>query len=477
MKKEIDFLVKFEDYIEEQRLFKPKSRILVGFSGGADSTALLTALFHLRTKYQFHLLAVHINYHLRGENSDLEEKAIVKFCFSRNIAVLVEHFDPAGEKVNENNLRQFRFNCFRRICQSYKIDMIALGHNRSDQAETVLYRLLRGSLLTGLAGIRVRNGMVTHPLLPFSRHEIVSYLEAENLKWCEDISNQENEFTRNKLRNVAIPWISEHINPRVIEKISAAAPLLQEADEILCSSALMRMRSVLEDNNEEAFILNIPELLKIRSLLRFYIYRHLFGEIAGSEQDFYQSNFEVIEEALQRKGNRQIQLPHKVYLEKVYDNLKFYKQGIIEQKEPDSPHEIPSLRSRFAYDGWRISMKKLKKLPVDRDLFVDKNIAYLDFDKLVFPLIVRHREAGDRFVPFGMKHSKKLKDFFIDLKVPVPERKQNLVFTDQEQIFWVGSQRIDQRYAVSEETVNILMIKIEKIRQRKARAAERMKRR
>jgi len=477
MKNEINFIRKLEKYIRKHRLFMPKSRILVGFSGGPDSTALLTALYHLRTKYQFHLLAAHINYHLRGKESELEEAAVKKFCFARNIAILVNHYDPKGKKVNENNLRKFRFNWFKELERSYKIDAIALGHNQSDQAETVLYRLLRGSLLTGLGGIKPQSGNIVHPLLSFSRDEITAFLEKENIPWCEDVSNQENEFTRNKLRNVAFPWIAENINPRAVEKITAIAPFLQEADDILSNSAMIRMRHVMEENNDEEYCLKISELLKIRPLMRFYIYRHLYSEITGSEKDFYQSNFEIIEKSLKPQGNREIQLPHGVILLKEYDHLRVLKHGYQEAKEVESAREIPSLRTRFTYDGWRISMKKLKKLPESRDLFVDKNIAYLDFDKLVWPLVVRHREPGDQFVPFGMKHNKKLKDFFIDLKVPVHERAIALVFTDQENIFWVGNQRIDQRYAVSKETSSILMVKIEKIRQRKSRPAERMKRR
>ncbi len=201
MQKEMNFIRKFEKYIRKNKLFMPKSRILVGFSGGPDSTALLTALYHLRTKYQFHLLAVHINYHLRGEESGLEEAAVKKFCFARNIAILVKHYDPKGKKVNENNLREFRFNWFNGLVGSYKIDSIALGHNQSDQAETVLYRLLRGSLLTGLGGIKPKSGNIIHPLISFSRDEITAFLEKENIPWCEDVSNQQNEFTRNKLRN------------------------------------------------------------------------------------------------------------------------------------------------------------------------------------------------------------------------------------------------------------------------------------
>jgi len=389
----------------------------------------------------------------------------------------VKHYDPKGKKVNENNLREFRFNWFNGLVGSYKIDSIALGHNQSDQAETVLYRLLRGSLLTGLGGIKPKSGNIIHPLISFSRDEITAFLEKENIPWCEDVSNQQNEFTRNKLRNFIFPWISDNINPQAVEKISAIAPFLQEADDILSNSAMIRMRHVMEENNDDEYRLKVSELLKIRPLLRFYIYRHLYGEINGTEQDFYQSNFEIIEKSLKREGNREIQLPHGVILLKEYDNLRVMKHGYQETEEVEAAREIPSLRTRFAYAGWRISMKKLKKLPESRDLFVDKNIAYLDFDKLEWSLVVRHREPGDRFVPFGMKHNKKLKDFFIDLKVPAQERANALVFTDQKNIFWVGNQRIDQRYAVSKETSSILMIKIEKIRQRKSRPAERMKRR
>ncbi len=477
MKKEEDFLKRFESNIRREKLLRHRDHILVGFSGGPDSTALLTAFYHLRSKYRLNLLAAHINYNLRGEDNAREEKFVKEFCFSHNISLLIKQYDAGSDRINENNLRDFRRNWFNSLVKLYKIDNIALGHNRSDQAETILYRLLRGSLLTGLAGIRPRSGKTIHPLLPFSRTEITEFLESEKVVWCEDSSNKANYFTRNKLRNTAFPWIEANINPRAIDKISDTAPFLLQADEILKGSALARMRHVLEENNEEEYSLKIPDLLKIRPLLRFYIYRHLYSRITGSEQDFYQSNFEIIEQSLSRTGNRQIQLPHQVCFKKEYEYLKLMKNGSQKEKEFEQPREIPSLRNRITYDGWRITMKKLKIMPRHRDVFVDRNIAYLDFDKIQLPLVVRHRQSGDRFIPYGMTQSKKLKDFFIDLKLPVQERSETLIFTDQEKILWVGEQRIDQRVAINEETSNILMLRIEKIRYGKSRPAERMKRR
>lgn len=469
------FIEKFERNFQENRLLKHRDKILVGFSGGADSTALLLCLYHLRTKYKFHLLSAHINYHLRGEESDRDEQFVKQFCFSRNISILVDHYKTKSAKVNENNLREYRFHWFNSIVKSYNLSNIALGHNKEDQAETILHRMFRGSLLTGLGGIKPIRGNVVHPLLPFSRSEITEFLNQEGVNWREDSSNQGSDFTRNKLRNELFPWLSENIHPRVSDKISEAASYFREADEYLENSARVRLHHIVEKKDEEEIVVRIGELLKVKRFLRFYIYRLLFKEIKGNGLDFYQSNFIELEKSLNSKGNILIQLPDGGYLQKEYDRLRFFRNGLPEEEELEEAREIPSLRNRFVYDGWRISMKKLKKLPSGRGVFLDRNKVYLDYDKLEWPLVVRHRESGDSFIPFGMDKHKKLKDFFIDIKLPRWERTKALVFCDQEKIIWIGNERIDQRVAITQETSNILMMKIEKVRQRKLRRAERIK--
>ncbi|MCF7918631.1 MAG: tRNA lysidine(34) synthetase TilS [Candidatus Cloacimonetes bacterium] len=479
MKRREGFLERVEDYIIEHKLLEKKNRVLVGFSGGADSTSLLLALWHLRSRLGINLLAAHINYNLRAEENIVEEQFIKDFCFSRNIALLVNEYKPGKENLNENNLREYRQRWFLSLVDLYNIDKIALGHNRGDQAETMLFRLVRGSMLTGLGGIKPRSGRIIHPLLPLSRTEICDYLTQEGITWCEDSSNQESHFVRNKIRNIGLRWIKENLNPRVEERLSETSEFLREADEILRSHALLRLHTkIIKHKDEDEYRLDIKELLKLKRVSRFYIYRYLYGKINGYVQDFYQSNFQEIEDSLQRPGNRTIQLPHQIELLKEYDDLVFYRAGKAPKDyQPDPAREIASLRNRFSYSEWRISMKRLKLLPHKRDPYWDKKTIYLDYDQVIWPLTIRHRLAGDRFIPFGMNNFKKLKDYFIDCKVPPRDREQALVFTDAEKIIWIGGLRLDQRVAINENTSNILMIKIEKIRRRKARPAERRQKR
>ncbi|HHE37315.1 MAG TPA: hypothetical protein ENL20_01940, partial [Candidatus Cloacimonetes bacterium] len=159
---------------------------------------------------------------------------------------------------------------------------------------------------------------------------------------------------------------------------------------------------------------------------------------------------------------------------KEYYELIFYRTTRKKEIDIKNKKEITSLRNRMTFEDYRIIMKKLKKLPNKRYLFEDKNTVYLDFDQSSFPLYIRHRLPGDKFFPLGMDHPKKIKDFFIDEKIPKFDRDKILIFCDEEKILWIAGLRIDNRVALSEKTKNILMIKIEKMSVQKARHAERI---
>jgi len=179
---------------------------------------------------------------------------------------------------------------------------------------------------------------------------------------------------------------------------------------------------------------------------------------------------------LSSAGSKKIRLPHKLAVQKVYDKLIFGFQEELETASASDPKVISSLRNRIIFDDYRIILKKLKKLPHSRYLYENENIAYLDYDKIIFPLIFRHRQNGDRFYPFGMNKPKKLKEFFIDEKISKFERDRILILSDKEKILWIGGLRIDNRVGITNKTNNILMVKIEKIALQKARHAERIKR-
>ncbi|MDP8267620.1 MAG: tRNA lysidine(34) synthetase TilS [Candidatus Tenebribacter davisii] len=468
------FIEKFEKYSIKHKLFNSGEKILIGFSGGADSTALMLALWHLKSKYGYSILASHVNYNLRENDSKLDEEFVRKFCFDRNISLVIKNVNITPNSNIENHARELRFDYFNSLRTVYKIQKIALGHNREDQAETLLFRMFRGSGYTGIRGISPITDDIVHPLLSFSREEIVTYLKSENIQWREDLSNEETTFTRNKIRHNMIPWIKEHLNPNVVNKLFEAAEIFSETDDILTSLASRRLLKALIKQSKNECRLSVRVIKKTKPVLRYYVYKEAYSRINGDSKDFYHNNFIEIENLLSSNGSKQIFLPNNIFVFKEYNEFIFTNIDISKFENSENEKEITSLRSRFTFEDKRIIMKKLKKMPTGRSIFENKNIAYIDLDKTNFPLRIRHRKQGDRFHPLGMKHSKKIKDFLIDEKVPKFDRDKVLIFCDHEKIIWLAGHRIDDRVVTMDDTQNILYIKIEKIAQKKMRAAERI---
>ncbi|MBN1326907.1 MAG: tRNA lysidine(34) synthetase TilS, partial [Candidatus Cloacimonetes bacterium] len=214
------FLDKLEDFIIRNRIIRRDDKILVGFSGGADSTALTLGLWYLRSKLNFTLLAAHVNYQLRGNDSEADREFVKQFCFDRNISLVIKDIKLEPGANLENRAREIRFTYFNELSRQYLVDKILLGHNRMDQTETFLFHLIRGAGYTGLKGIAPVTGNIAHPLIEFSRAEIENFLKKKNISWREDLSNRETKFSRNKIRHELIPWIESNLNNRVVDKIT-----------------------------------------------------------------------------------------------------------------------------------------------------------------------------------------------------------------------------------------------------------------
>lgn len=468
------FYRKFDKFVEENCLFGKGDKLIVGFSGGADSTALLLCLMHLRTKFNISLLAAYVNYNLRGKESTVEQEFVKKFCFQRNISLVIKNVKSEIKNNLENSARTIRFDYFRDLKKLYKFDKIVLAHTKDDQAETILYKLFRGSGLTGLKGILAKNNNIIHPLLVFKKKEITNFLIDQDIKWCEDSSNNDNKFSRNKIRNELIPWICENISSGINDKLFNTAKIFSETDDILKRIAERKIAHASHDQSKTVYRFSIKNLKNSESIIRFYIYRIIYHRLGNSGLDFYHSNFDEIESILDSKGSKMVSLPHNVVVIKEYNELIFSKEdGSVFNIH--NIKEINSIRNRLTFEDHRIIFKKLKKLPKKHYPFEDKNTVYLDLNRFDFPLILRHRKPGDRFFPFGMEHPKKLKDFFIDEKVPKFERDKILLLCDKEKILWISGMRIDNRVALLPDSNNILMVRIEKIASQKARPAERIK--
>ncbi len=466
------FLAKFEEYALKEKLFSDNDKLLVGVSGGADSIALLYALYQLSIKYQLFLLVAHVNYRLRGKESQADEKFVKNFCFDRNISLVIkdQKLDPEQPGL-EDKARQIRLDFFKKLSPKYGIKAIALGHHKEDQAETVLMKALRGAGYTGLKGIQPKSEDIIHPLLPFSKDEIKQYLTEQGIEWREDKSNAENEFTRNKLRNQMIPWIKENLNPNIIDQLNLLGSIFADTDEFMYESAKHKFRHLRELSKDGKTIFSIPDLRRENSSLLFYVFRLAYAYYSFTEKDFYFNNYKEIVNIMDSEASKYITLPHEVYVVKEYDKLIFTDEDPIFQPD-ETEKTIDSIRSRFSFGDYIFSMKKLKMLPKGQP-FLDKNVAYLDYESVTFPLVVRYRTDGDSFVPYGMVGEKKLKDFFIDEKVPKFDRDRIPLITDGENIIWVGGHRISNNYRLSNESKGILMIKMERKSRLKHRSASR----
>ncbi len=465
------FLSEFISFVKENALFKNNSKILVGFSGGADSTALINVLLEFKKEYSLTVMAAHINYHLRGQDSDLDERFVKEFCFKNNIPILVHSANLQNQSGMEAKAREIRMNFFEKIKKHYKIDAIALAHHKFDQAETVLSRFIRGAAFNGLSGIKPKAGHIIHPFLPFSKDDLCSYLNSIGCSWREDSSNQLSDYNRNKMRNQLIPQIEKEFNPNFREKLLDYAFLFSEADKIFKDQALKAYKKCLLFADEQETFLSLDDFLSFPSIIQFYIIKTAWEKHSATDKDFYLNNFKDIKNLIALEGSKELHLPHDVVFQKDYEYLRLFNKKRFNDDPEYTSREISSLRSIFVFNDKRILMQKLKSLP-DEGYPKDSDTVILDLDKISFPIYLRYRQDGDKFIPFGMNSFKKLKDFFIDEKIPKFQRDKVVLFCDSDKIFWIGEHRLDNRVAVDDNTKNFVLFKIEDTREIKHRSAK-----
>ncbi len=470
-----EVLNRFEKHVIGKGLIKSGSKLILGISGGADSTALVYLFSRLRYQYKLSLLGVHINHQLRAEASDEDEKSVKTFCIGLNIPLIIRKIELGAGADLENRARIARFEVFEQILNNYRFDKILLGHHKWDQAETVLQHLIRGSGLGGLCGIKTMQGKILHPLLIFSPEELRSFLEAQNIGWREDGSNFESTFTRNRIRLDLIPHIEQNFNPQFKNKLVEEAAIIEEAEAYICERALRKFKKIQLDASKERIFMSLPDLFKAPNIEQFYILRYAYQAISGCEQDFLSGHFQEIKTIMEAQGSKYITLPHAVYVRKQYQELIFSNQIGDIQPNPAEELSIEADRSRVVHMDYRFNFKYLKVLPADYKK-LDPLQVIVDPDKLNGNIRIRSRISGDRFIPLGMSGLKKVKDFFIDEKVAKYDRDLIPIFCDEEKLFWICGYRMDDRVRVDEKSSRYLMITAEALTKKPKRAASRIKR-
>jgi tRNA(Ile)-lysidine synthase len=424
--------------ILKRQLFKPGDTLIVGLSGGADSTALLDLLATLPS-FPLRLVAAHLNHTLRGADSETDER----FC--RDLAagyaipfetrrVDVRAMAAEGALNLEDAGRRARIEFFDELSARWQAAAVCLAHHADDQAETVLMRLLRGSGMTGLAGMPWRNGRgYIRPLLDITRAEIESYLAERRLTWREDTSNADTAFLRNRIRHELLPLL-EGYNPAVRKALTATAAILSEEDQLLEARTQLAAEQVCSFSNSAATC-DIRLLGTHPPALQRRLIRLMLSRVAGNLELFSHRHLEnILQFVTSTRPNLRTSLPRGLEAVREYDRLVIRTRHAADTAAAE--FSIPGPGSYQLPDGSRL---RIEDTPLPVDPAGDSTTAYFDTGRMPFPWHVRTFRPGDRIQPLGMSGRKKVKNFFIDEKIPLARRARiPLLFCGDELIWIVG---------------------------------------
>ena len=440
---------KFIKYIRKHSLANENDKILLTVSGGVDSM-VMTDLF---VKAGYQVGVAHCNFQLRGKESEEDEVLVQQRAEMYGIPFYNRRFDTQGEIDATGDsvqiaARRLRYGWFRELCDEHGYDCVAIAHHADDSIETFFINLMRGTGLKGLTGIHKVNGKIIRPLLFASRREILDYAAANKIPYREDSSNRSTKYLRNKIRLGIVP-VLRSINPGFTELMGANINRLTQAQLFIDHCIETVRRKAVTTAGDTSFI--DPSQIDSGMPLQFVIYE-LLSSGFGFKGDVIDSLLDVLKRGT--TGRKFYSKSHTAYIDRGLI--------VISPISDDDPCETEFDRSAHkVYCGNSVIYIEHTDIDNIETLHCPANVAILDEEKLEWPLKLRKWHEGDSFIPFGMEGHKKISDYLIDEKVSMPEKQRQFVLTSHDDIVWVTGKRIDDRYKVTENTENIIILRRE----------------
>lgn len=442
------FLDKVSAFISANKLLQRGAKHIVALSGGADSVMLLLCLKQLG----YDVEAAHCNFHLRGNESDRDEKFCRALCEEHAVKLHVIHFDTVEfaslHKISiEMAARRLRYSYFEQLRKDIGASSVCVAHHKDDTVETVLMNLIRGTGIHGLTGISMKNGMVVRPLLCVFRNEIEAALGEIGQPYVTDSTNLEADVVRNKIRLNLLPMMRD-INPSVSDSIATTARRMVDAAKMFdqaMSDAIKRV-STVESGCERTISIDLlmaeaaPEYV-LFSILKDYCFtpqqvENIFKTLSSdSGKTFTTQTYELLID----RG----QILLEPLAETSFSPMRILETGLYNYCE----------RIKLRVQTFDAASIAIERSP---------NVACLDASKALFPLTIRPVVAGDKFYPFGMNGSKLVSDYLTDRKRNLFEKRRQLVITDSMgRIVWLVNERPDNRYRITEHTQTVLRLSLE----------------
>ncbi len=444
-------------------LIQESDKIVIGLSGGPDSVFLTLYLNSLQKEKSLDLHLTHVNYKLRGRDSDLDEQFCREFAERLGLPLEVEVADLSSLKDTPGNIqaeaRQRRMRFYVSVAQKYDRNKIALGHTLDDNIETILGNIFRGCGLAGLSGMRTQSGNIIRPLLYTSKKDILEYLDKNGISYRIDASNLESDYTRNKIRNIILPRIVDQVNPGVYDAVKRLSWLATEAHkyfEKFSDNFLDQHGSYSLQNN---IIIPLAEFSPLDRILKRHILMKSIERLSGNERDI--AAFDLIDSALNiidsPTGTR-ADLGGGLMIEKASENLIIFRP--VERSEPISV-AIPGKRLLQSFN--LVLNSEVGSAATEIKHTSDNFKVILDYYKLKGELEVRQFREGDYFRPLGMMKSKKLSEFFIDRKIPRALRMEIPLLVCNGEIAWVIGVEISDLFKLEPASEQAVKLWVEKV--------------
>jgi len=449
--------------ILEYRMINRGDSVIVAVSGGADSVCLLKILYELRKCLNISLTVAHFDHGLRPKEDEIETEFVAKLAKRLNLALVCDksnNITKAHASSIEEKAREMRYQFFQKTIDQNHAQKLALGHNMNDQAETVLMHFLRGTGLTGLSGIPpIRQNCFIRPLIDITRDEIHTYLKQNDESFIIDSSNLETRYLRNKIRLELLPLLLDY-QPKLVEHLGELAFLCRQETQFIDEEAKKALKKITFDSSKHYLDISLTTFNTISCSLQYRIIRQAIQKIKGNLKKIDRGHIKTIINLINSdKPQIKVNLPENIIVKKIYNRLRFSLGDMIEIN--NFSYYINNMGKFQIHEiNKTISFSEISK----NDFMLSAHSpeeAFLDLDRLKWPLRARNFRTGDKFIPLGVNGFKKVKDIFIDNKIPSEERKKIPILVSHDDIVWVYGIRIDDRYKIKQETKRILRCKVE----------------
>lgn len=453
-------ILEIKDTILKENLIKENDNILIALSGGPDSVFLFHILRILKDTLSFNLYASHINHMYRGIDADSDESFVKVLCQQYGVKLFIKRKN-ATEYARELKLteeeagRKLRYDFFNENLNEIGQGKIAVAHNLNDQSETVLQRIIRGTGIDGLAAMSYQVGNIIRPILNIEKKDIISYLNSNEYEYCKDYTNELPIYGRNKIRLNLIPYLEENFNPNIQNTLFRMSRIMEKDSQIIDKYINILFDRSVQKNIEGTLTLDANYLRSLDANEIGRVIRRAIKEVKGNTVNIENKHIEYAISLLNNKGTgKSIDLTDDITISISYNNMIVTKSI---EKIKDFEYNINI--------GNKIFIKEIGKTIIlnienAHNYIKKEHEFFVDYDKINGTIKVRNRKNSDFMIPFGMSGKKKIKDIFIDNKIPLDDRSKLLILEDDEKIIWLENYRISNECRVTANTQKILTINV-----------------